>query len=424
MNRRRRDLLSTVLPAITALMLLGAPLLLFGAGFLAGRVTAPASDVTQPAAVRKEFDVFWEVWNLAEEKFVVPSALDTQKMVYGAISGMLESLNDEGHTRFLTPSDAKVEADMLHGEFVGIGIEVSFKDGRPVVVAPLHGEPAEQVGVRAGDVIMEVDGHDTAHLTMTEVSQLIRGQENTSVRLTILHADERQVVVLTVMRKTIKVPSVLSNAFSVNGHRVAHIQITQFGDHVDDQLRTVLQGLQKGGLDGVILDLRNNPGGLRDQAVAVTSEFLDHGNVLVQQDRAGHREDFPVKAGGVALRVPLEVLVDRGTASSAEIVAGALQDAHRGTLIGATTFGTGTVLQQFRLSDGSVVLLGVEQWLTPAGHEIWHHGITPDIVVSEPAGVRVLTPDREGGLSESDELNNSDAQFARALKELLGNLDH
>ncbi len=404
----------------TRLLLILAPLLLFNAGFWAGRVTAPTARAAgEPQAVQSQFSVFWEAWDLAQQKFVNTSALDPRLMTYGAIRGMLESLNDEGHTRFMSPAEAKSEADMLRGHFVGIGIEIALRNKRPVIVAPIHGSPAEKAGLRAGDVIIEVDGLDTGDMTMTELSSHVRGNEGTTVTLSILREGEQQLMKVTVTRHSIEIPSVVTNSFTVQGHRLAHVEITQFSEHVDDELRKAMGPIQSAGLDGAIIDLRNNPGGYRDQAISVTSEFLSKGNVLIEQDRAGKRQEFAVKPGGIATTLPLVVLIDKGSASAAEIMAGAIHDANRASLVGETTFGTGTVLQPFTLRDGSEVLLGVEEWLTPSGKEIWHKGVPPDVAVTLPVGAKLLTPDTEASLTEAQLLNNPDAQFSTALHQLL-----
>ena len=399
-----------------------AVLLALGLGAALGRHTAPVSIAGEPPHVQQDFSLFWQVWNLAEQHFVNAQALNTEQMVEGAINGMLAALNDPGHTRFLTAAQAKQEQQLLNGQFVGIGVEIAFQKNRPVIIAPIHGSPAERAGLKAGDVIVTVDGTDTAGMTPTELSTKIQGPAGTPVTLGVLAKGAQQLTIVTIMRAAVNVPAVLSHAFSINGHALADIQIAQFATHANSQLRSTLLALQKQGLAGAVIDLRNDPGGYRDEAITVASEFLTHGNVLLEQNRAGQRTAFPVKPGAVAPTLPIVVLINAGTASSAEIFAGAIQDQQRGVLVGETTFGTGTVLQQFPLQGGAALLLGVDEWLTPDGHLIWHHGIIPNVTVPLAASVPLLTPDRESSLTPDQLLHNPDLQFARALQELLTRL--
>jgi carboxyl-terminal processing protease len=212
---------------------------------------------------------------------------------------------------------------------------------------------------------------------------------------------------------------------SVTWHRlpgtpVAHLAIRQFGEHTDEQLRQAIKEIRAAGLGSLIVDVRANPGGLKEQAVAVSSEFLSGGVVFIQQDARGRRREVPVRKGGVATDLPVCVLIDEGTASSAEIFSGALQDHGRGKLVGTRTFGTGTVLEPFELSDGSAVLLAVAEWLTPKGRRIWHQGIKPDVEVALPTGASILLPDEEEGLDAEGLAHSKDAQLLRAIEVLTG----
>ena len=207
------------------------------------------------------------------------------------------------------------------------------------------------------------------------------------------------------------------------GEPIAHIAILEFGNGADEQLRAALAQAKSEGAKALILDVRGNPGGLKEQAVAVTSEFLGSGTIFQEQDADGNRVAVPVKEGGSATEIPLCVLIDQGTASSAEILAGAIQDHERGKLIGTRTFGTGTILQPFVLSDGSVVLLAVREWLTPKGRVIWHHGIEPDIEVALPEEAAILLPEEEGSLTAAKLAKSDDKQLLKAyevLKERIG----
>jgi carboxyl-terminal processing protease len=234
----------------------------------------------------------------------------------------------------------------------------------------------------------------------------------------ILRPSSQKTFTVAITRASITEPAVAAHTFAVNGKNLAHIHIAQFSANADAQLRTALDAAKQQHVDGIILDLRDNPGGLLDQAVAVSSEFLTSGNVLLEQGRDGAKQPDPVKSGGLATTVPLAVLINQGTASAAEITAGALEDHQRGPLIGVTTFGTGTVLNSYSLSDGSELLLGSEEWLTPNGHLIWHHGIAPTRPVTLPANATPLYPDAETNETGEQILQSSDAQLVQAIKDL------
>ena len=396
-------------------------IILAAAGFVGGvaaeRAGAmPGSSAAEPSDVQATFKVFWEAWDLVQKHYVDRQAIDVKKQTYGAIEGMLDSLGDVGHTRFLSPEALRAEEEALSGQFEGIGAHLGLRNERPTILAPIQGSPAQQAGLKAGDVILRVDGQDVTGMALDEVVRLVRGPAGTPVTLTVLHPDETTPVDVRVTRAKITVPSVSWTI--VPGTKVMHLLVSQFAERSADETTNALKEAQKQGATAIILDLRNDPGGLRDEAVGVASQFLQGGNVLIEQNAQGRRQEFPVKPGGVARDLPLVVLVNEGTASSAEIVAGAVQDHKRGTVIGTTTLGTGTVLSIFRLSDGSAIFLGTEGWLTPNGRQIWHRGIEPDITVALPAGEAPLTPNVVGEMTPEQLRASQDAQLLRALQEL------
>jgi carboxyl-terminal processing protease len=376
----------------------------------------PGVPSTEPADVTETFSVFWQAWNLVQRHYVERPSIDPTKMTRGAIEGMLDSLGDTGHTRFLSPDDVKAEQDALAGRLEGIGAEVSMRDGQPVVVAPIPGSPAQQAGIRPGDAIVRVDGQDVGDLTVEQVVNLVRGPAGTSVTLTLLHQGETTLSDVTITRAQITVPSV--SWAMLPGTTVAQILVSQFSENTGKDLVSALGDAKTGGATALALDLRNDPGGIRDEAITVASQFLRDGNVLIERDAAGTETPYPVVSGGVALDVPLVVLVNQGTASSAEIVAGAIQDGQRAKLVGATTFGTGTVLSQFSLSDGSAIFLGTAEWLTPNGRQIWHHGITPDVPVALPTGATALIPNQVSSMTADQLQASQDTQLLRALAEV------
>jgi carboxyl-terminal processing protease len=368
----------------------------------------------QPAGVQGTFVPFWQAWRLVEDKYVARSAVKPEQMRDGAIRGMVASLGDTDHTAYLTRDEAQRMADDLAGHMVGIGVQLTERQGRLTIAAVLPDTPAQRAGVKPDDVLEQVDGKDIKDKSFSEIRELLLGREGTDVQLTVSRASEAGPVRLTVTRARIDVPDV--SWHMLQGRPVAHVQIRSFGDKVEEQLRQALADARQQGARGLIIDLRGNTGGIKDKAVAVTSEFLKDGNVFIEQDSRGRQTPVPVQPGGSATDLPMVVLINELTASSSEIFAGAIQDHERGKLVGATTTGTGTVLQPYRLSDGSELLLAVAQWLTPNGREIWHKGITPDVAVAMPAGANVVWPNESGRMTAAELARCDDKQLLKALE--------
>lgn len=392
----------------------------FLGGVLADRSgLVPGGPPHEPAGLRRTFAPFWEAWGLVEKHYVDREAIQPVRMTRGAIEGMLDSLGDIGHTTYLSPEQVQEVESGLEGEFEGIGARMTVRRGRPTIVHTFPGSPARAAGLKPGDVLLKVDGKGVADLPLDQIVRLVKGRPGTEVHLSVLREGASSPLEISITRARVEVPDVTWHLLP-GEPAVAHLAIQSFGNHVDEQLRTALAEVRRQGARGLLLDVRGNPGGLKDQAVAVTSEFLARGNVFIEQDVKGNRTAVPVQPGGTATEIPAVVLIDEGTASSAEIFAGALQDYGRAKLVGTRTFGTGTVLESFDLSDGSAVLLAVLEWLTPDGRQIWHKGIEPDVPVPLPEGVAALLPEEEDGMDAAALAKSTDVQLRKALELLQG----
>lgn len=352
----------------------------------------------QQGAASVDFSLFWDVWQRLFASYIDRASMDTQKMVWGAISGMVNSLDDP-YTVFLPPKENKDFKEDLGGQFEGIGAQLGVKEGRIIVVAPLKNTPAEKAGIRAGDYILKVNDEDTAGWTVPEAVTNIRGPRGTSVKLNMLHENETKPYDVTVVRDTITVISVeswtkpVANILEVSGVPdmrrlnqaavISYIRLSRFGDHTNDEWEKAVSEVAAQGNNprGLILDLRNNPGGYLDGAVFIASEFIKSGTVVSQVNSDGTREDYPVVRSGKLLDIPVVVLVNKGSASAAEIVAGALRDYKRATLVGDVTFGKGSVQTPEELSGGAGLHITTGKWLLPKGDSIAKTGVTPEVLV-------------------------------------------
>ena len=373
-----------------------------------------------PSGAESEFRLMAQAWNTIQDRYVNRAEIEQTDLTYGAISGMMNSLGDVGHSRFLTPQMAEQQRNFGQGEFEGIGVEVQMRDGRLVIVAPIDNTPAAEAGLQPGDVIVAVNGEDVTGMALEAIVERIMGPAGTEVTLSILDPDTGQTREVTLTRARIPLENV--SWVQLPGTQVAHVRISAFSRGVTEDLKKALNAIKDQGLSGIILDLRNNPGGLLDEAVGTASQFLEGGNVLLVRDAEGNVDPVPVEDGGLASALPLVVLINEGSASASEIVAGALQDQDRATLVGQTTFGTGTVLSTFRLSDGSALLLATEEWLTPDGRVIWRKGIEPGVQASLPSGAAPLVPGAERDMSAQELQDSQDVQLLQALEILSGSI--
>src|SRR4051812_20555042 len=267
------------------------------AAYLLGVLTAePVRRVLEPSAGRPDIALVGEAYQLVEQNYVDKAAVKPQEMAYAAIRAMLETLGDRSHTQFLTKNEREFQSASLRGHFGGIGAEISTQGDRPVIVAPMDGSPAQRAGIRPGDVILAVEGEDTAKMPLEQLILKVRGPTGEPVRLSIQHQGEDAATDLTITREQIQLRSVTSRYFEDEG--ILHLRLSQFASGGAAGIRQAIEDARPRGLRGIIMDVRNNPGGLLEQAVDVTSQFLPDGNVLLEQDRDGKRKPFPVKAGG------------------------------------------------------------------------------------------------------------------------------
>jgi carboxyl-terminal processing protease len=382
--------------------------------FLIPPTVAVASVPSQDAGL----NLVNQAYQVIQQYYVARETVNQTQLEYGAISGMVDALGDTGHSRFLTPEMVKEQQNFTQGAFEGIGAEVTEKDGQVVIVAPMDGSPASAAGVRPGDIIVKVDGVDMTGKSIDQVISKVLGPAGTKVTISLQDPKTRVIRDVTITRAKINLQNVSWNMLP--GTTVAHLKISAFSNGVTKDLQAALEQIQAEGATGIVLDLRNDPGGLLDESIGVASQFIGSGNVLIVRDAQGQEKAIPVDPGGLALNTPLVVLVNQGTASAAEIVAGAIQDAQRGTLVGETTFGTGTVLNFFDLTDGSEILLATQEWLTPNGRVIWHQGIAPDVSISMTADVIPLIPSMEKSMTASQLQSSQDVQLLKAI-EILSN---
>ena len=327
----------------------------------------------------------WEAWrDISAILESEDTGLDVQDIQTAAISGLLAALNDP-YTRYLNPDLYSLEREAYHSDFEGIGTWVRMPEDQLTVVAPMADSPAEQAGILAGDIILEVDGVPLQGLSLSEATLMIRGPRGTPVELLVLHLGSDSPVLITVIRGVIKQPTVIWDPLpSIDG--IAYLRISQFLDDTDDELEKALEEIASQDYDALIVDVRSNPGGLLSTAINATSQFLKDGLVIYQVDGHGNRTETKVKKGGLATEILLVILVNGSSASASEILAGAVQDHQRATLIGTKTFGKGSVNDLRKLTDGSGLYLTYALWYTPDGGLIEGEGLVPDIVVPAIAG--------------------------------------
>lgn len=347
-------------------LLLGASLALsFGAGCALGTDTPPNTD--------PGLDVMKEAWDIIFQDYVEKDKLDASTLSQAAIIGMVEALDDP-YTSYLDAETYQLALSSLEGKFEGIGAYIGASDEQQIIIAPIADSPAAKAGIRAGDIILEINGESTSGMSLAETLLSIRGAKGTSVRLLILHQDETNPEEIEIVRAEIELPSV----YSEMREDIAYINITYFSDRTSEELSPVIQSITQEAATGIILDLRSNSGGLLAAVVDVASYFLTEGIVVKAVDNQGNYTNWTVKPSGVATDLPLVILADSYSASGSEVLIGALQDYARATIAGTTTYGKGSINILRQLKDGSGLYITTAYWLTPNERLIEGKGIEPD----------------------------------------------
>lgn len=351
----------------------------------------PTVKISNQQPPRKDVDIdfklFWETWDLVSSKYIDKKAIDPQKLYYGAIQGMVAAIGDP-YTTFLPPQAQKSTKEQLGGSFEGVGIQLGFnKDKRLVVIAPLKDTPAFKAGVKAGDIIVEIDKKDVTALSLPEAVSLIRGPKGTTVILSLFGESDTKPREIPLTRDTIVVKSVeFESKQTKSGKKIGYIRISSFGEKTKDEWDDAVSDALSSASEGIIVDVRNNPGGLLDGAVYISSEFLDQGVVVMQENASGNRQEQGVIRLGKLFKQPLAVLINKGSASASEIFAGAIQDRERGTLVGEQSFGKGTIQSAEDLPESTGIHITTAKWLTPNGTWVHGTGLTPDVEVEFTAG--------------------------------------
>ncbi len=349
-------------------------------GFLFYNVRANGK--TNQEEIFDNLEPFFEALNLVRFEYIKKD-IDLDKVVQGAIKGMLKALDDP-YTRFMDPQALKREQeDMFLGRFGGLGIIISMKDDQLTIISPIEDTPAYEAGIKAGDKILEIDRKSTEGMGVDEAVDILRGEKGTEVILGIKRENVEEILEISIIRDIIEVKAVKKEVMGKNNN-LGYVRITTFNVNTKPELEEVLNEFKKdSNIHGIILDLRNNPGGLLDSAIEVASKFIKVGPIVHIKDRNGIVATIESK-GNKYPEWPLFILVNEGSASASEIVAGAIQDTGRGKLLGEKTFGKGVVQQVFNLYDGSGIAITTSEYFTPNERSINHIGIEPDILV-EPA---------------------------------------
>ena len=399
---------------IAALLLVG---FLAGVGVTSYRMDGESAGASSSFLDAPEFQVLQETWDLAHDQYVESETIDDADLIYGAAAGMVSALGDENHSRFLAPEEAESYDQSLRGELTGIGVYLDYLGPEPVITRPIEGGPAIAAGIQSNDVIISVDGEPTKGLEGVAVGESLRGEAGTQVVVEIHRPESEETLTFTLTRAEIKIDPV---TWGMLPDGVAHIRLVQFTGGSLDEMKQAIQEARAAGATAIILDLRDNPGGLVNEAIGIASEFLPLNEVIYKErNRDGVVSVKRTLPGQSAVDLPLVVLINEYSASAAEILAGAIRDNDRGLLIGETTLGTGTVLSQFDISNGATVLLGTDLWLTASGDQIWKIGVEPDEVVALPDDVAPTIPELDPDVTEEELDASEDTQLQAAHDEVM-----
>jgi carboxyl-terminal processing protease len=341
----------------------------------------------KPQDVTTDFSSFWKVWHLIDEKYVPPQLKEEtvtgQEKVWGAIKGLVHSLEDP-NTVFLVPSELEIFEREIGGNFEGVGMEIDVRDGMLTVIAPLKGTPAYKAGIKAGDIIFKIDEQETVDLTVDQSVNLIRGKKGTPVILTLFRENIAEPIIITIIRDVIDIPTI--DTEWIDG--VFVMRLYNFSAIAPELFRKSLREFASSGGNKMILDLRGNPGGFLEASVDITSWFLPAGKIIVKEDFGGKEEDTVYRSRGYNIfgkNLKMAVLIDGGSASASEILAGALREHGVATLIGSQSFGKGSVQELVKVTSDTSLKVTVARWVTPEGHSISLEGLTPDIVIEPEA---------------------------------------
>ncbi|TSC93656.1 MAG: Uncharacterized protein CEN91_167 [Candidatus Berkelbacteria bacterium Licking1014_85] len=369
-NNKKKKLLISILATIFSVAF-------FASGFYFGQDYDKNSNYNNNDDRLK---IFWQVFDKVKNSYV--GEFDEKKAIYGATKGMVESTGDP-FSGYLDPKDSKMFLTDLEGEFEGIGAELAIKDNKLIVVAPLKNYPAERAGLKPNDTIVKIDDIDSITLTLDQAIDKIRGKEGSEVKLIIIHKDEATSQEVKIKREKIKIDSVSSEIKKINNKNILYIQIIQFSKDTTKLMENIAKSIKNNQPDGIAVDLRSNPGGYLDSAIDITSMFVD-GEIVKEKDKNNNMNVEKATKETVFKGIKLAILVDEGSASASEIMAGAIQDKKAGTLVGQKTFGKGSVQNLENFSDGSTLRITIAKWLTPNNREINAKGIEPDIKIDNP----------------------------------------
>ena len=386
------SLRKVLLILVFSLALFGGGYYLGVQGFRADLKKFPKVTVSREIPADKtdlDFSLFWRVWDTVSSRYFDKSKVIPANMIYGAIEGMVSAVGDP-YTSFLPPNENKVVQEDLSGIFEGVGIQIGFKGKQLAVIAPLPGSPSEKAGIKPGDFIVGIKDESkdldmgTVGITLAQAVQAIRGKAGTKVTLTLLRDETPEPIVVDLTRAKLDVPTLILS-YVGEGGTIAHIRLLKFGGETDGEWqKAVKEVLKKKEVKAVILDLRSNPGGYLQGAVDIASEFLKTGSVVVTEEKYdGTKSDFKVERLGLLVSTPTVVLVNGGSASASEILAGALRDDRKISLIGEKTFGKGTIQEPIQLEGGSGLHLTIARWLNPSGFWVNEKGLEPDIKVED-----------------------------------------